>query len=289
MILRGISGKANQFVGRRNPPLVQLRFIPLFKGGKLFHLPRLIPAIVLLLSVWVEAYATARGAIGSSSACGGQGEISSLREITIESIWNNPQAFVGKKVLVRGRYLGWRAQIEHPLITRSDWAIADDTGAIYVTGRRAQGLHPSRDIGHPVEVLGTVGVNPKGIPYIRAESVMVIHAKPPKEGVTTVTKGDIGKTIEVRVNALFQIELHGTPTTGFWWHFEALDGEYVEVMKEHTKKASSKGIDGAPVLGIWQLRAKKAGKTIIKMAYYRSWEGGDKAHDQFWISLRITP
>lgn len=289
MTLGQIPGKAKQFVGRRDPPLVQSRSIHLFEGGKLFHLYRLIPAIVLLVSIWVEAYAVTRGAIGSSRPCGGQGEISSLREIKIESIWSTPEAFVGQKVLLRGIYLGWKAQIEHPLITRSDWAIKDDTGAIYVTGLRAEGLHPSRDIGHRVEVLGTVGVNPKGIPYIRAERVMVIHAKAPKEGVATVTKGDTGKTIEVAVNALLQIELHGTPTTGFWWHFEALDEEYVEPVKEYTKKTSPGGIEGGPILGIWQLRAKKTGETTIRMAYYRSWEGGDKAHDQFWISLRITP
>ena len=81
----------------------------------------------------------------------------------------------GREVLVRGRYLGWKGEIEHPQITRSDWAIEDDTGAIYVTGLRAKGLDPVRDIGHLLEVLGTVRVNSKGVPYIWAEKVIVIH------------------------------------------------------------------------------------------------------------------
>ena len=92
----------------------------------------------------------------------------------IGSMWRHPGAFEGKKVRVRGRYLGWRGEIEHPRITRSDWAIEDDSGAIYVTGLPAKGLDPVQDIGHRLEVLGIVQINPKGIPYIRAVKVLVL-------------------------------------------------------------------------------------------------------------------
>ena len=98
-------------------------------------------------------------------------------EIKIESIWSHPETFQGQKVIVRGRYLGWRGQVEHPLITRSDWAIEDETGTIYVTGSPAKGLDPMHDIGHPLQVMGTVRVNPEGVPYIRAEKVIVEEAK----------------------------------------------------------------------------------------------------------------
>ncbi len=88
-------------------------------------------------------------------------------------IWSHPDTFKGRKVLISGTYLGWRGQIEHPLITRSDWAVEDDTGAIYVTGLPAKGLDPIRNIGYPLEVFGTVHVNPKGVPYIVAEKVVL--------------------------------------------------------------------------------------------------------------------
>ncbi|MBE9569402.1 MAG: protease inhibitor I42 family protein [Proteobacteria bacterium] len=140
---------------------------------------------------------------------------------------------------------------------------------------------------HPLEVLVTVRVNPKNVPYIRAERVIVVPTKLSEEGMASVTKRDAGKTIEVAVNDVFQIELLGTPTTGFWWYFEALDEEYVELVKEYTTESFSEGIEGGPLMGIWLLRAKKAGMTTIKMAYYRSWEGGGKHQDQFWIKLKI--
>jgi hypothetical protein len=101
----------------------------------------------------------------------------SAQETRIKSIWSHPEAFRDQTVLVRGRYLGWRGQIEAPQITRSDWAIEDDTGAIYVTGLPAKGLDPVRDIGHPLEVLGTARINPKGTPYIKAEKVIIEDIK----------------------------------------------------------------------------------------------------------------
>jgi len=97
----------------------------------------------------------------------------SYGEVKIKWIWSEPETFCGKKVLIRGAYLGWKGEVENPRITRSDWAVEDDTGAIYVTGLPADGLNPIRDIGYSLEILGTVEVNPNGIPYIRAERVII--------------------------------------------------------------------------------------------------------------------
>ena len=143
------------------------------KGKRLFSLHRLGFATLLFLSFWVQACAATRGAMCGPSFFRDKEILSFSQETKIESIWRHPEAFQGQKVLVRGRYLGWRGEIEHPQITRSDWAIEDDTGAIYVTGLPAKGLDPVQDIGHLLEVLGTVGVSPKGVPYIRAERVAV--------------------------------------------------------------------------------------------------------------------
>ena len=103
-----------------------------------------------------------------------KGDQCSHQEIKIESIWRHPESLRGHKVVVHGTYLGWKGRVEHPQITRSDWAIQDDTGAIYVTGRPAKGMDPYRDIGRRLKVLGTVGVSAGGVPYIRAQRVIVI-------------------------------------------------------------------------------------------------------------------
>jgi hypothetical protein len=139
----------------------------------LFRLHRLAFSILLSLSFWAGACAVTGGTAGSTNSPGDKEATSFSSGIKIESIWSHPETFRDQKVLVRGRYLGWKGQIGHPQITRSDWAMEDNTGTIYVTGLPAKGLNPLQDIGHPLEVLGTVRVNPEGVPYIRAERVIV--------------------------------------------------------------------------------------------------------------------
>ena len=104
--------------------------------------------------------------------------------------------------------------------------------------------------------------------------------------IVILGKEDCGAAHEIAVGDLLQIELEGNPSTGFWWHFQELDEEYLELVKEETTKISKRRL-GAPVLGRWRLRAKKCGETTVKMAYYRQWEGADKAVDRVSFIVKI--
>lgn len=73
--------------------------------------------------------------------------------------------------------MGWRGETENPPITRSDWAVKDETGAIYVTGLQANNLNSIKDVGYPLKVLGILRVNTTGIPYIQAKKVMIREKK----------------------------------------------------------------------------------------------------------------
>jgi hypothetical protein len=94
-------------------------------------------------------------------------------KVAIASIWQNPAAWEGRKIYLEAKFLGWQGGAKHPGITKSDWAIEDGTGAIYVTGRRPPGLDPLADVGRRLQVWGTVKVNPQGIPYIVVARVVV--------------------------------------------------------------------------------------------------------------------
>jgi predicted secreted protein len=115
----------------------------------------------------------------------------------------------------------------------------------------------------------------------------IVHSNFPEGRKVIVTEGDADKTVDIAVGDVVQIQLSGTPSTGFWWYFEFLDEQYLEVIKKETKELSPEKKEGAPILGTWQLRAKKEGKTIIRMAYYRSWEGGDRAREHFCLTVHI--
>jgi len=99
-----------------------------------------------------------------------------------------------------------------------------------------------------------------------------------------------GKRIELKVGDRVQIELNATGGTGYAWYFDELDKDLFELIGEEKKVISRGGKDrvGTPVISIWKLRAMKPGTTIIRMSYYRVWEGKNKAVNQFEVSVHIA-
>jgi len=96
-----------------------------------------------------------------------------LEALPIGTILKSPNNFVNREVLIEGEFLGWTAEVKHPLVTRSDWALRDKTGTIYVSGKSPGNLDPYRDVGHPVQVLGIVRITHQDIVYIEAKDVVV--------------------------------------------------------------------------------------------------------------------
>ena len=108
-----------------------------------------------------------------------------------------------------------------------------------------------------------------------------------KKGITIIQEKDSGKIIRLSVNDLIQIELLGTPSSGSWWRFTALNREYFEILDENTREIKPEMPDGGPIMGIWRLRAKRVGTSILEMAYYRTWEKEDTAIKRLRVIVRI--
>lgn len=92
--------------------------------------------------------------------------------VSIAEIRNNPYLYAGKEVIITGIYLGWHGN-ESPPVTRSDWAIQDETGQIYVTGK-SPNLDPIKNVGTNIMVVGYVEVTADGRPYVNATDVKVL-------------------------------------------------------------------------------------------------------------------
>ncbi|MEO0140327.1 MAG: hypothetical protein ABIM88_02105 [candidate division WOR-3 bacterium] len=60
------------------------------------------------------------------------------RQITIKAIADNPKAYAGDTITLNVKFYGWGA-VDKPVYgiakTRSDWVIADETGACHVSGK----------------------------------------------------------------------------------------------------------------------------------------------------------
>jgi len=100
-----------------------------------------------------------------------------------------------------------------------------------------------------------------------------------------------GKKIEVRVGEEIQIELGAIGGTGYSWYFDDLDSDFFDLIDEGTKviAGEKEGAAGNPVVMIWKLSAKKAGASVLRMSYYRVWEGRKKAVRHFEINVDIAP
>lgn len=100
-----------------------------------------------------------------------------------------------------------------------------------------------------------------------------------------------GKKIELKVGDEVQIELKAVGSAGYAWYFDRLDQDFFDLTGEEGKGiAPEKGdVVGTPVLMVWKLRARKPGNSMIRMWYYRPWEGKDKAVNQFEILVHIAP
>ena len=89
--------------------------------------------------------------------------------VKINKIKRDPLKYQGRLLIIEGEYRGWRGETENPLITRSDWAIRDETGTIYVTGK-SPGLDPHRDVGKGIVVTGTLHLKGE-IAYIKVKEI----------------------------------------------------------------------------------------------------------------------
>lgn len=113
--------------------------------------------------------------------------------------------------------------------------------------------------------------------------------------ITVVDKASHGKRLGIQIQDEIHIQLRGNGSTGYWWYFDependndivALVGESNEDL--HQLTPGRRMFVGAPVTYKWKLRAVRRGSRIIRMKYYRRWEGSDSAIDEFEIGLDVN-
>ncbi len=119
----------------------------------------------------------------------------------IDAILNAPREFDGRTFDLVGYYRGANVLGEasgSPPVTRSDWVIADDGGAIYVTGAAPQGLDPSSraDAWSVVHVTAKVTYVRLGTSYLEARRVEILSrsAPPPTPTIALTPSATITAT-----------------------------------------------------------------------------------------------
>jgi predicted secreted protein len=99
-----------------------------------------------------------------------------------------------------------------------------------------------------------------------------------------------GSRLELHAGDEIQIELQGAGGTGYAWYFDELDNDFFELIgKERKVQEKSGELVGSPIQYLWLIKAIKTGSSVIKMSYYRIWEGKDNAIRRFEVEVDITP
>lgn len=126
--------------------------------------------LVLPAACLGEEQVSSTGMASSPAEDEGETLPGSGEQVTIADITSNPAEYEGETVTLSGEYRGWESGHGSPPVTRSDWVLKDETGAIYVTGRVSPGLDPVEDRGKKITVYGMVRVK-DGQAYIEGEVI----------------------------------------------------------------------------------------------------------------------
>ncbi|MFA5339445.1 MAG: protease inhibitor I42 family protein [Candidatus Omnitrophota bacterium] len=87
-----------------------------------------------------------------------------------------------------------------------------------------------------------------------------------------IIEKDNGKLVELTAGNTLIVELPGNPTTGYTWEIVSVNTSVLKQVESAVKFKSDTNLIGAPGKVTLRFKAAGPGKTMLKLAYHRSWE-----------------
>lgn len=107
-----------------------------------------------------------------------------------------------------------------------------------------------------------------------------------ENGVLLLTRNDNNRSAEVRVGERIEVRLPENPATGFTWAIDETDRERLAL--EGTDYTPPEvGMIGARGQRTFTLIARQPGDVVLKIKYWRLWEGDSSIAERFTVTLRI--
>ena len=130
-----------------------------------------ITSVMFIMLAGVTVFAMGKGGqkpVEQGTVAAPAPQASAQGKTAIRDILSDPMRFNSSDVLVQGNFKGWNGTCPlSSMLTRSDWAIEDETGCIYITGAVPAGLSPMQPHNELIKVVGRVMVNDTGRPIIK--------------------------------------------------------------------------------------------------------------------------
>lgn len=96
------------------------------------------------------------------------------------------------------------------------------------------------------------------------------------EKVVTIDTATKEKIIELNFGETVKIEAESNPSTGYNWNIEVPSGCNVEFVKEDSRAIYKDNRVGAPIIAVYEFKAKSKGECEVEFDYSRAWEGKSK-------------
>jgi predicted secreted protein len=103
----------------------------------------------------------------------------------------------------------------------------------------------------------------------------------------TVTRADCGRQIVLGVGDILKVELPSHGGTGYQWSLTAPGAPYLKLLAQTSQNVGAVR-PGSPLRQIWSFQAVRPGSTVIRLAYFRPWEGVDRAAERFHLKIKIN-
>ena len=97
-----------------------------------------------------------------------------------------------------------------------------------------------------------------------------------------ITVDSNGSTVRIQCGDEIQLRLQENETTGYSWHFDELG---FEIVSERQEKINN--LIGSPTMHIWIFRPWSLAENVIKMSYYRTWEGKRLDSQRFEVKIAV--
>jgi len=99
----------------------------------------------------------------------------------------------------------------------------------------------------------------------------------------TVTRGDDGRVVTVRVGDTIAVRLAENPTTGHTWSIASIDDARLEAGTPTRETGAGVGAAGTIT---WPIRARATGRARLELMHARSWER--EVAERFAVTFDIT-
>ncbi len=104
--------------------------------------------------------------------------------------------------------------------------------------------------------------------------------------VSTLTREDNDKTIEVQVGDSIVVRLPENPTTGFTWAIDKASDDVPPLETSEYSPAADAGVGGGGQRSL-TFKAIRAGTVRLQLKLWREWEGDKSIADRFTATIRV--